>query len=252
MSGKTSLISSFTYGEFPSIPYATTHHTKTYRPAVQTFKHTMYMLELIDTPPLENYYKSVPKQVGKVDAVVFTFDASNKGSFLRMAEFVNTISLYEKQKVGVLATKKDLCPEFAKYKYYQLENYCKEYGMDCAFVSAKDEKDPTLKLFFANFIDDLIPIHVAILKVFHIKLPVFNVVKKRKEKEDTSSRRRGRKKHKKKTLGGEDIADISYSSISSDSSISFSLDEKAIQDTKSEMNLEEVRKKYLPSDYEEK
>lgn len=150
-SGKTCLIKRFIKDEF-SPEYVTTTQIEAFKSDLLFFEDTSYRIELIDTPPLENFYKLLDDVLYFVQGVVLVFDASNKNSFLRMEDYFRMINFYEFQKVGIIATKKDICTEKDKYKYYQLQKFCAQNKAIPYFLSSKNGKKD-----ISNFFDLLCP-----------------------------------------------------------------------------------------------
>ena len=150
-SGKTCLIKRFIKDEFDP-EYKTTILVEGFKSDLLYFEDASYRIELIDTPPLENFYKYLEDMIYFAQGVILVFDASNKNAFLRMQDYFKMISFYEFQRIGIIATKKDICTEKDKYKYYQLQKFCQQYKAIHAFISVKTNKDE-----ISNFIDALCP-----------------------------------------------------------------------------------------------
>ncbi len=150
-SGKTCLIKRYIKDEFDP-EYKTTLSIEAFKSELLFYKEASFRIELIDTPPLENFYKFLGDVLYFVQGIIFVFDASNKNSFLRMQHYFKMTNFYEFQRVGIIATKKDICTENDKYKYYQLQQFCQQHKAIHAFISAKDTKED-----ISNFIDALCP-----------------------------------------------------------------------------------------------
>ena len=154
-SGKTCLIKRYIKDEF-NPEYITTVAIEAFKSELLFFEDASFRIELIDTPPLENFYKYLDDISYFVQGIIFVFDASNKNSFLRMQNYFKIINFYNFQKIGVIATKKDLCEEKYKYKYYQLEKFCEQYKAICCFISSKNGKEEISK-FIDLLCPDIIP-----------------------------------------------------------------------------------------------
>ena len=150
-SGKTCLINRYIKDEF-NPEYITTPSIQAFKSELLFYEDTSYRIELIDTPPLENFYKLLDDVIYFVQGVILVFDASNKNSFLRMQNYFKMINFYEFQKIGIIASKKDVCTENDKYKYYQLQKFCKQYNALSAFISSKNGKEE-----IENFLNLLCP-----------------------------------------------------------------------------------------------
>ena len=150
-SGKTCLINRYIKDEF-NPQYITTLSIQAFKSDLLFYEDTSYRIELIDTPPLENFYKLLDDVIYFVQGVILVFDASNKNSFLRMQNYFKMINFYEFQKIGIIASKKDICTENDKYKYYQLQKFCKQYNALSAFISSKNGKEE-----IENFLNLLCP-----------------------------------------------------------------------------------------------
>ena len=154
-SGKTCLIKRYIKDEF-NPEYITTSTIEAFKSELLFFEDASFRIELIDTPPIENFYKYLDDISYFVQGIIFVFDASNKNSFLRMQNYFKIINFYDFQKIGVVATKKDLCEENYKYKYYQYEKFCAQYKAICCFISAKNGKEEISK-FIDLLCPDIIP-----------------------------------------------------------------------------------------------
>ena len=150
-SGKTCLIKRYINDEF-SPEYITTLTIQAYKSDLLFFEDTSYRIELIDTPPLEKFYKLLDDVLYFVQGIILVFDGSNKNSFLRMMDYFKMINFYEFQRIGIVATKKDICKENDKYKYYQLEKFCQQHKAIHSFISSKNGKEE-----ISNFINLLCP-----------------------------------------------------------------------------------------------
>ena len=150
-SGKTCLIKRYIKDEF-SADYITTLTIEAFKSELLFYEDASYRIELIDTPPLENFYKFLDDVLYFVQGVILVFDASNKNAFLRMQDYFKMINFYNFQKIGIIATKKDICTENDKYKYYQLKKFCQQYKCLPSFLSSKNTKED-----ISNFIDILCP-----------------------------------------------------------------------------------------------
>ena len=139
-SGKTCLIKRYIKDEFSS-EYVTSLLIEAYKSDLLFFEDTSYRIELIDTPPLENFFKFLDDVLYFVQGIILVFDASNKNSFLRMIDYFQMINFYEFQKIGIIATKKDICTENDKYKYYQLQKFCQQHKALYSFLSSKNGKE---------------------------------------------------------------------------------------------------------------
>ena len=152
-SGKSCFIKRYIKNEFNS-EYITTLTIEAFKSELLFYEDASFRIELIDTPPLENFYEYLDELLYFVQGIIFVFDASNKNSFLRMQNYFKIINFYNFQKIGVVATKKDLCEENYKYKYYQLEKFCERYKALCSFISSKNN---TAKEDISKFIDSICP-----------------------------------------------------------------------------------------------
>jgi signal recognition particle receptor subunit beta len=150
-SGKTAFIRRFIKDEFIS-EYITTSAIESFKSELLFFEEDSYKVEFIDTPPLENFIKDLKNYLYFVQGIIVLFDASNKNSFLRMKEYFNKINFYNFQRIGIIATKKDICKENKKYKYHQLKNFCRENNAIPYFISVKNSKKDIY-----NFINLLCP-----------------------------------------------------------------------------------------------
>ena len=73
-----------------------------------------------------------------------------------MQDYFKITNFYEFQKIGIVATKKDICTEKDKYKYYQLERFCETHNAIPYFLSFKNNKDEISK--FINLLcPEIIP-----------------------------------------------------------------------------------------------
>ena len=154
-SGKTTFIRRFIKNEFIS-EYKTTTSVESFKSELLFFEEDSYKIELIDTPPLEQFYTKLHSILFFVQGVIFLFDASNKNSFLRIQDYYKMITFYNFQKTGIIATKKDICTENDKYKFYQLKNFCNEYDAIPYFLSVKKSKKEIYK-FINLFCPAIIP-----------------------------------------------------------------------------------------------
>ena len=59
---------------------------------------------------------------------------------MRIQDYYKITPFYNFQKVGIIATKKDICKEKDKYKFHQLKKFCKENDAIPFFLSAKNGK----------------------------------------------------------------------------------------------------------------
>ena len=73
-----------------------------------------------------------------------------------MQDYYKMITFYNFQKTGIIATKKDICTENDKYKFYQLKNFCNEYDAIPYFLSVKKSKKEIYK-FINLFCPAIIP-----------------------------------------------------------------------------------------------
>ena len=144
-SGKTCLINRYIKDEF-NPEYITTPSIQAFKSELLFYEDASYRIELIDTPPLENFYKLLDDVIYFVQGVILVFDASNKNSFLRMQNYFKMINFYEFQKIGIIASKKDVCTENDKYKYYQLQNFVNNIMLYPHLFLLKMEKKK-LKIF---------------------------------------------------------------------------------------------------------
>ena len=150
-SGKTCLIKRYIKDEF-SPEYKTTLSMEAAKSELLFYEDESYRIELIDTPPLETFYKYLNDVLYFVQGVIIVFDASNKNAFLRMQDYFKMINFYNFQKVGIVATKKDICTENDKYKFYQLKKFCEQHKCQPCFLSSKNSKEE-----IKNFIEMLCP-----------------------------------------------------------------------------------------------
>ena len=95
---------------------------------------------------------------------------SNFGKFMLLwsGELISSIGggltsfglgVYIFQKTGIIATKKDICTENDKYKFYQLKKFCKEYDAIPYFLSVKKDKKEIynfINLFCPTIIPSLV------------------------------------------------------------------------------------------------
>ena len=174
-SGKTSLIRRFINDTF-SPEYKTTLTIEAFKSELLFLNDQSFRVELIDTPPLENFYKYLDDVLYFVHGVIFVFDASNKNSFLRMQDYFKITNFYEFQKIGIVATKKDICTEKDKYKYYQLERFCETHNAIPYFLSFKNNKDEISK--FINLLcPEIIPSLVNKKEKIDLQYPYTKSVK---------------------------------------------------------------------------
>lgn len=155
-SGKTSIINRYTYNKY-SEDYAITRETKLIRPVNQTYKDKIFHIEIVDTPPLEDYLDKVDEELAKANVVIFVYDVSSKGSLQRIKEIILDFDFFEDQKWGIIATKKDLAPEYKKYRAHELKNFCYQFGMSCALVSVKKNNNGINK-YFERLFPTILPI----------------------------------------------------------------------------------------------
>ena len=174
-SGKTSLIYRFIYDRFDP-EYKTTTRIEALKSELLFFDGQPFRVELIDTPPLENFYKNLEDILYFVQGVIFVFDASNKNSFLRMQDYFKMTNFYEFQKIGIVATKKDICTEKNKYKFYQLKKFCELHNATPYFLSLKNSKEEV-----ADFINllcpEIIPSLVEKKEVLNLQYPYTKSIK---------------------------------------------------------------------------
>ena len=145
-SGKSSLINRYAYNKF-SEDYKITRETKLVRPVNQIYNDKVIHIEIVDTPPLEDYLDKVDEELAKANVVLFVYDASNKGALQRIKEIILDFNFFEDQKWGIIAAKKDLAPEYKKYRAHELRNFCQQFCMSCALVSAKKNANGITKYF---------------------------------------------------------------------------------------------------------
>ena len=150
-SGKTCLIKRYIKDEF-NFEYKTTLSIEAFKSELLFYEDATYRIELIDTPPLENFYKYLDEVLYFVQGIIIVFDASNKNAFLRMLDYFKMINFYNFQKIGIVASKKDICTENDKYKFYQLQKFCEQYNCLPCFLSSKNSKED-----IKNFLDKLCP-----------------------------------------------------------------------------------------------
>ena len=174
-SGKTSLIQRFINDRFDP-EYKTTTRIEALKSELLFFSDQSFRVELIDTPPLENFYKNLEDILYFVQGVIFVFDASNKNSFLRMQDYFKITNFYEFQKIGIVATKKDICTEKNKYKFYQLKKFCELHNAIPYFLSSKNNKEEV-----ADFINllcpEIIPSLVEKKEVLNLQYPYTKSIK---------------------------------------------------------------------------
>ena len=174
-SGKTSLIQRFINDRFDP-EYKTTTRIEALKSELLFFSDQSFRVELIDTPPLENFYKNLEDILYFVQGVIFVFDASNKNSFLRMQDYFKITNFYEFQKIGIVATKKDICTEKNKYKFYQLKKFCELHNTIPYFLSSKNNKEEV-----ADFINllcpEIIPSLVEKKEVLNLQYPYTKSIK---------------------------------------------------------------------------
>ena len=169
-SGKTSLINRFIHNIFIE-EYSTTLDIQTFKSQIKFYENESYRLELVDTPPLEDFFINLDNVLYFVKAVILVFDFSNKDAYMRMQNYFKIIPFYQQQKIAIIATKKDLCKENEKYRYYQLEKFCKSYNATPCFVSSKYNYDDEINNFFDDFFPDIIPSLINAKKKLNIKYP---------------------------------------------------------------------------------
>ena len=157
-SGKTTFIRRFIKNEFIS-EYKTTTSVESFKSELLFFEEDSYKVELIDTPPLEQFYTKLHSILFFVQGVIFLFDASNKNSFLRIQDYYRMVTFYNFQKTGIIATKKDICTENDKYKFYQLKKFCDENDSIPYFLSVKKSRKEIynfINLFCPTIIPSLV------------------------------------------------------------------------------------------------
>ena len=99
-SGKTSIINRYAYNKY-SEDYAITREIKLIRPVNQTYKDKIFHIEIVDTPPLEDYLDKVDEELAKANVVIFVYDVSSKGSLQRIKEIILDFDFFEDQKWGI-------------------------------------------------------------------------------------------------------------------------------------------------------
>ena len=138
---------------------------------------------MIDTPPLENFYKELNNFLYFVQGIIFLFDGANKNSYLRMIDYFKKIKFYNFQKVGIIATKKDICKENKKYKFHQLKRFCKENNAIPFFISVKKSKKEIYD--FINLLcPKIIPSLVNKKKEIKLEYPYTKTIKNNYPKEN--------------------------------------------------------------------
>ena len=174
-SGKTSFIQRFINDRF-NPDYKTTTRIEALKSELLFFNEQSFRVELIDTPPLENFYKNLEDILYFVQGVIFIFDASNKNSFLRMQQYFKITNFYEFQKIGIIATKKDICIEKNKYKFYQLKQFCELHNAIPYFLSSKNSKEEIVD--FINLLcPEIIPSLVDKKEVLNLQYPYTKSIK---------------------------------------------------------------------------
>lgn len=174
-SGKTSLIQRFINDKF-NPEYKTTTSIGAFKSELLFLNDQSFRVELIDTPPLENFYKCLEDILYFVQGVIFVFDASNKNSFLRMQDYFKITNFYEFQKIGIVATKKDICTENNKYKFYQLKKFCELNNAIPYFLSSKNNKEEVTE--FINLIcPEIIPSLVNKKEIVNLQYPYTKSIK---------------------------------------------------------------------------
>ena len=181
-SGKTSFIRRFIKNEF-SYEYTTTTALQSFKSELLFFEQDSYKIELIDTPPLEKFYEQLNSMLFFVQGVVILFDASSKNSFLRMQDYYKIIPFYNFQKIGIIATKKDICKEKDKYKFHQLKSFCHEQGAIPFFLSVKNSKKEIYE-FFNLLCPEIIPSIINRKKEIKLEYPYTKTVKNNFPKEN--------------------------------------------------------------------
>lgn len=215
-SGKTTFIRRFIKNEF-IYEYKTTTSIESFKSELLFFEDDSYKVELIDTPPLEKFYTELPSIIYFVQGIIFLFDASNKNSFLRIQDYYKMITFYNFQKTGIIATKKDICTENDKYKFYQLKKFCKEYDAIPYFLSVKKDKKEIYN-FINLFCPTIIPSLVNKKKEIKFDYPYTksaqNIIPKennldkeilKKLKEDDSSYESVKDEQNNKKINREDL-----------------------------------------------
>ena len=142
-SGKTSIINRIAYDKF-SNNYQTTLNTEIIYAPNYVIDNKIYHIELIDTPPLETFINEknniAYQYIKQSNLILFIYDISKKNSLNELIDLISQIQFYNKQIIGILGNKKDISPEYKKYRYFEIENYCLEFGFDFALISVKNNK----------------------------------------------------------------------------------------------------------------
>ena len=181
-SGKTAFIRRFIKNEFSS-EYTTTTSVESFKSELLFFQEDSYKIELIDTPPLEQFYEQLNSVLYFVQGVIFLFDPTSKNSFLRMQEYYKTTPFYNFQKTGIIATKKDICKENEKYRFHQLKKFCEENDAIPFSLSAKNGKKEIYQ--FINLLcPEIIPSLINRKKEIKFEYPYTKTVKNNFPKEN--------------------------------------------------------------------
>ena len=102
---------------------------------------------------------------------------------MRIQDYYKITPFYNFQKVGIIATKKDICKERDKYKFHQLKKFCKENDAIPFFLSAKNGKKEIYQ--FINLLcPAIIPYLVNRKKEMQLDYPYTKTVKNNFPKEN--------------------------------------------------------------------
>ena len=142
-SGKTSIINRIAYDNFSNNYITTLNIGIVYAPNY-IIENKIYHIELIDTPPLEIIIDEkdniVYQYIKQSNLILFIYDLSKNNSLNELIDLISKIQFYNNQIIGILGNKKDIAPEYKKYRYFEIENYCLEFGFDFELISVKNSK----------------------------------------------------------------------------------------------------------------
>ena len=139
-SGKTTIIHRYIYNTIPE-EYHSTNKIKHIICPIINYNGTFLRLTFIDTPPIQKIKNKFNTILENINIALFVFDSSNKNAFQRLISYIEKIQFYEQTMVGIIANKQDLCPEYIKYKIYELKEYCYQNNMSFSILSARNKNE---------------------------------------------------------------------------------------------------------------
>ena len=89
---------------------------------------------------------------------------SKNNSLNELIDLISKIQFYNNQIIGILGNKKDIAPEYKKYRYFEIENYCLDFGFDFELISVKNSKKN-----IDNFLTKMFPKIQKDNKIINIK-----------------------------------------------------------------------------------